>query len=102
MLKYSTTILIRVANSARFYSIAPSTTVKELHETSKSSLIRNVGIIAHIDAGKTTTTEKMLFHAGFISQSGGLIPTFLLLYYCASSHPPFSSLECHRISLTIL
>ncbi|XP_035040037.2 ribosome-releasing factor 2, mitochondrial [Hippoglossus stenolepis] len=65
-------IRCRVSHQVRrHYSFLPDD-VKSLRAVVNPdvSKIRNIGIMAHIDAGKTTTTERMLYYSGYTRALG--------------------------------
>lgn len=58
-----------LSNGSRYPSLQSFSTFKPLYQPALDQT-RNIGIIAHIDAGKTTTTERMLYYSGFTRRIG--------------------------------
>ncbi|KAJ2374266.1 Ribosome-releasing factor 2, mitochondrial, partial [Coemansia sp. RSA 2607] len=63
---------------AAFLRCYSSSTISDLQR------VRNIGIIAHIDAGKTTTTERMLHYAGFTRRIGDVDSGDTVMDYLAA------------------
>ncbi|PNJ60780.1 GFM2 isoform 6, partial [Pongo abelii] len=58
--------------------------IKSLHSIINPPIakIRNIGIMAHIDAGKTTTTERILYYSGYTRSLGGHVDFTLEVERC--------------------
>ena len=48
---------------------------------------RNIGIMAHIDAGKTTTTERILYYTGVNHKIGDTHEGTATMDWMAQEHP---------------
>ncbi|KAJ3554888.1 hypothetical protein NPX13_g10487 [Xylaria arbuscula] len=66
-LKAPTSVLVSCQSRSR--AITTSTSPQP---ENPARLIRNIGIVAHVDAGKTTTTEQMLYNSGALRHAGNV------------------------------
>ncbi|KAJ8097738.1 P-loop containing nucleoside triphosphate hydrolase protein [Lipomyces tetrasporus] len=56
----------------RAYAVAQRQLNEDAAPETDIRRVRNIGIIAHIDAGKTTTTERMLYYSGYTKRIGNV------------------------------
>ncbi|KAI1430374.1 P-loop containing nucleoside triphosphate hydrolase protein [Xylaria sp. FL1777] len=61
-----------VLNTCQYRVKGIATSASTAQPENPIKYIRNIGIVAHVDAGKTTTTEQMLYNSGALRHAGNV------------------------------
>ena len=62
--------------------------------------LRNIGVVAHIDAGKTTVSERMLFFSGIEHKIGEVDDHSAIVWTRLTRHPQRNPLDGRALTRT--